>query len=137
MQVVVSISSIRLRGDKEYNKFDFKLMCFLCCIVGQLESSKDECFSLRTFDCQYKLWYCWERTLWMGENCFRKNSPGYWLTVADTFYHQMYNKSFRTSKNISSKYAKLRNPKRRNSRRPIDQIRSKSFYKVNFTSLPI
>ena len=80
VQVVVSIPSIRLRGDKEYNKFDFKLMCFVCCIVGPLESSKDACFSLRTFDCQYKLWYCWEGTLWMGENCFGKNSPGYWLT---------------------------------------------------------
>ena len=59
------------------------------------------------------------------------------LPAADAFYHQMYNKRFRTSRNISSKYAKLRNPKRRDSRRPIDQIRSKTFYKVNFTSLPI
>ena len=84
VQVVVSIPSIRLRGDKEHNKFDFKLMCFLCCIVGPLESSKDACFSLRTFDCQYKLWYCWERTLWMGESCFGKNSPGYRLLMPFT-----------------------------------------------------
>ena len=55
VQDVVSIPSISLRGDKKYNKFDIKLMCFLCCIVGPLVSSKDAYFSLRTFDCQYKL----------------------------------------------------------------------------------
>ena len=35
---VASVHSIRLRGDKENNIFDFKLMCFLC---GTEESSKD------------------------------------------------------------------------------------------------
>ena len=127
VQVVVSIPSIRLRSDKEYNKFDFKLMCFLCCIVGQLE----HLIVSTNCDIAEKEPYEW------GKTVFERIHQVIDLPVADAFYHQMYNKSFRTSKNISSKYAKLRNPKRRNSRRPIDQIRSKSFYKVNFTSLPI
>ena len=55
LQEVVSIPSIRSTGDKENNKFDFELKCSLCCTVGSLVSSKDACFSLKTFDCQYRL----------------------------------------------------------------------------------
>ena len=44
LQEVVSIPSIRSGGDKENNKFHFKLMCSLCCTAGSLVSSKDACF---------------------------------------------------------------------------------------------
>ena len=112
----VSVPSIRLRGDKDNNNFDFKSMCFHCDTVGSLESSKDTCFPLRTFDCQCRL-------------CdFPEKRKDEWrkavletihqvidLTPADVFYHQMCKVNFRTSKNIPLKYATLSNPKRRNS----------------------
>ena len=55
VQEVASIPSIRLKGDKENNKFDFKSMYFLCGTVGSLELSNNTCLLLKTSDCQYTL----------------------------------------------------------------------------------
>ena len=101
LQEVVSVPSIRLRGDKENNKFDFKLMCFLWGTVGPLESSKDACFPLRTLDCQYRL--CdiagKQQDKWT-KIVLEKIHQVIALPAADPFYHQMCNVNFRASRNI-------------------------------------
>ena len=114
LQEVVSVPSIRLRGDKENNKFDFQPMCFLWGTVGSLESSKDACFPLRTFDCQYRLCDMAEKQQdkWT-KIVLEKIDQVVALLAADTFYHQMCNVNFRASRNIPLKYATLSNPKRR------------------------
>ena len=127
LQEVASVPSIRFRGDKENNKFDFKSMCFLWGTVGSLESSKDACFPLRTFDCQYRLCDIAEKQQdeWT-EIVLGKIDQVIALPAADAFYYQMCNANFRASRNIPLKHATLSNAKRRNSW-PIDQIQSFSF----------
>ena len=120
VQEVVGVLSIRLRGNKENNKFDFKSMCFLCGTVGSLESSKDACFPLKTFNCQYRLCDIAEKQQdeW-GKTVLERIYKVIDLLAADAFYHQMCTVNFRTSRNIPLKYATLSNPKQKNSGRPV------------------
>ena len=115
MQEIVSVPSIRSGGNKENNKFNFKSMYFLCGTVGLLESSKDACFPLRTFDSECRLCDITEKR--QGE--WGKTVLERMYQVADAFHHQMCNVKFKTSRNIPLKYATLSNPKQRNSARSI------------------
>ena len=116
MQEIVSVPSIRSGGNKENNKFNLESMCFLCGTVGLLESSKDACFPLRTFDSECRLCDITEKR--KGE--WGKTVLERMYQVADAFYRQMCNIKFKTtSRHIPLKYATLSNPKRRNSARSI------------------
>ena len=120
MQEVTSVPFIRLRGNKENNKFDIKSMCFLYGTVGSLELSKDACLPLRIFDCQYRLCDIAEKRQdkW-GKTVLERICQVIDLLAADAFYHQMCNVNFKTSRNIPLKYPILSNPRRRNSERPV------------------
>ena len=114
MQEVVSAPSVRLRGDKENNKFNFKSVCFLCGTMGSLESSKDACFRLRTSDCQYRLCDIAEKreNEW-GKTILERIHQVTDLQAVDVFHHQMCNVNFRTTINIPLKHATLSNPKQK------------------------